>query len=170
MWSADVIRGDQQFIFIAREKLSSFTVTKIITDEKSETLREAIISTTSELIPEDGLVMQVDNCPALVTLASDAELKRFKIDIDVARKKNKNSNPVAEKAVKEFRQEKLKFRPEGGKLSETERSIITASLNKIIRGRNVSSKEIILNRDQFTSENLNLDDSKLADEQFHTIL
>ena len=47
----------------------------------------------------------------------------------LARKKNKNFNPVAEKAVKEFRQEKLKFKPEGGKISETERSIITFSLN-----------------------------------------
>ena len=165
MWSADVIRGDQQFIFITREKLSSFTVTKLIDDEKSETLREAIISTTAELIPEEGLSMQVDNCPALVALASDAQLERFKIHLDVARKKNKDSNPVAEKAVKEFRQEKLKFKPEGGKISETERSIITSSLNKLIRGRNVSSKEIILNRDQFTSENLNLSDSVLADEQ-----
>ena len=87
MWSADVIRGDQQFIFITREKLSSFTVTKLIDDEKSETLREAIISTTAELIPEEGLSMQVDNCPALVTLASDAELKRFKIHLDVSKEK-----------------------------------------------------------------------------------
>ena len=57
--------------------------------------------TTAELIPKEGLVMQV-NCPALVTLACEAELKRFKINLDVVRKKNKDSNPVAEKAVKEF--------------------------------------------------------------------
>ena len=88
----------------------SFTVTKIIDDEKSKTLREAIIATTAELIPEEGLVMQVDNCPALVALASDAEFQRFKININVARKKNKDSKPVAEKAVKE-----LKFNPECGK-------------------------------------------------------
>ena len=88
----------------------SFTVTKIIDDEKSKTLREAIIATTAELIPEEGLVMHVDNCPALVALASDAEFQRFKININVARKKNKDSKPVAEKAVKE-----LKFKPECGK-------------------------------------------------------
>ena len=35
MWSADFIRGNQQFIFIAREKLSSYAVTKLIPNETS---------------------------------------------------------------------------------------------------------------------------------------
>ena len=35
----------------------------------------------------------------------------------------------------------------------------------MIRGRNVSSKEIILNRDQYTSSNLNFDDATLSDKQ-----
>ena len=165
MWSADVIRGDRQFIFIAREKLSSFTVTKIIENEKSDTLREAIITTTAELIPEEGMLMQVDNCTALAALEGDAELRRFKIVLDLARKKNKDSNPIAEKAVKEFRQQKLKFKIEGGKITDTERALITSSLNKLIRGRDVSAREIILNRAQHTSEDLNLDDEILASKQ-----
>ena len=102
--------------------------------------------------------MQVDNCPALVSLLNDAELSRFKITIDVGRKRNKDSNPVAEKAVKEFRSQSLKFEPEGGKISDTERALITSSLNKTVCNRNVSSKEILLNRDQFTSEALHLND------------
>ena len=77
-WACDVIRGDQQFIFIAREKLSSFTVTKIIPNERHETLRDAIIVTTSELIPEDGLTMQVDNATGLVKLVGDSQLERYK--------------------------------------------------------------------------------------------
>merc|ERR1711942_620286 len=95
-------------------------------------------------MPDEGLTMQVDNCTGLASLVNDAELGRFKITLDLARKKNKDSNPVAEKAVKEFRQQKLKFKPEGGKITEIERALITSSLNKMIRGRNVSSKEILL--------------------------
>ena len=132
MWSADVIRGDLQFVFIAREKLSSFTVTKILENERKDTLREAIITTTAELMPDEGLTMQVDNCTGLASLVNDAELCRFKITLDLARKKNKDSNPVAEKAVKEFRQQKLKFKPEGGQITETDRALITSSLNKMI--------------------------------------
>ena len=145
-WSADVIRGDQQFIFIAREKLSSFTVTMIIPNERHETLREAIIVTTSELIPEDGLIIQVDNATGLVKLVGDSQLERYNIRVQTGRKNNKDSNPVAEKAVKEFREQKLKFKPQGGIVTEFERAMITASLNKMIRNRNLSSKEIVTNR------------------------
>ena len=95
--AADVIRGDTQFIFCSREKLSSFTVAQFITAEDQAQLREAIIITTAELIPHDGLVMQVDNCPAFQALRGDSELARFGIVLDLGREKNKNSNPVAEK-------------------------------------------------------------------------
>ena len=47
----------------------------------------------------------------------------------------RRTNPVAEKAVKEFREQKL------------------------------SSKEILLNRDQYTSNDLNLDDASLSEQQ-----
>ena len=78
-----------------------------------------------------------------------------------------NINPVAEKAVKEFRTQKLKFKPQGGQISELERATITASLNKMIRNRNLSSREIVTNRNQNTHEPLNLCDDKLANEQFN---
>ena len=164
-WSADVMRGDLQFLFIAREKLSSYTVTKIIENEKHETMREALITTTAEIISDKGLTVQVDNASSLSKLVGDAELGRHKIVLDLARKKNKDSNLVGEKAVKEFRQQKLKFKPEGGAISECERAIITASLNKKIRNRGVSAKEIIMNRDQHTLENLNLDNELLSSQQ-----
>ena len=39
-------------------------------------------------------------------------------------------------------------------------------MNKMIRNRKLSSKEIVTNRDQNTQEPLNLNDDKLADDQF----
>ena len=86
----------------------------LIPDEKHETLREAIVVSTVEISPNDKVIIQVDNACSLQKLVGDAELDRHGITIDLARKKNKNSNPIAEKAVKEFWREKLKFKPEGG--------------------------------------------------------
>ena len=166
-WAADVIRGDSQFIFCAREKLSSFTVAQLIISEGQGPLREAIISTTAELIPQDGLIMQVDNCPAFQALRGDAELARFGITLDLGREKNKNSNPVAEKGVKEFREEKKRIKPHGGSISAAELTIIIASLNRRIRNRNLSAREIITRRDQITNKSLNLEDSALAEDQFN---
>ena len=164
-WAGDVISGDRQFIFIAREKLSSFTVTIIIPNEKHETLREAIIVTTAELVPENGLSMQVDNATGLVKLVGDAELERFNIKLETGRKHNKDSNPIAEKAVKEFRDQKLKFKPAGGPVTDLERATITSSLNKMLRNRNLSAREIITKRNQNTQEPLNVCDDNLAEEQ-----
>ena len=164
-WAADVIRGDLQFIFIAREKLSCYTVTIIIPNERHETLREAIIVATAELIPEDGLTLQVDNASGLVKLVGDSQLDRSNIKIETGRKNNKDSNPIAEKAVKEFREQKLKFKPQGGKITEIERATITSSLNRMLRNRNLSAREIITNRNQNTHEPLNLCDENLAEEQ-----
>ena len=149
-WSADVIRGDLQFIFIIREKLSCYTVTTIIPNERHDTLREAIIITTSELIPDDGLTVQVDNASGLVKLVGDSQLERNKIRVETGRKNNKDSNPVAEKAVKEFREQKLKFKPQGGVITEIERATITSSLNRMIRNRDLSAREIITSRYQNT--------------------
>lgn len=164
-WAADVIKSDKQLIFVSREKLSNFTVTRFIDNEGKASIREAIVLSTAELIPAGGLQVQVDNASALQALVGDAELTRYKIAINLARKKNKNGNPVAEKAVQEFKQEKLKFKPGGGALNELERTLITASLNRRIRSSKISAREIITTRDQNTGAKLVVDDDDLANEQ-----
>ena len=78
-WAADVIRGDRQFIFCAREKLSSFTVAVIVETEDQESLRNAILQCTAEYIPQDGLIMQVDNCLAFQALKEDSTLREYGI-------------------------------------------------------------------------------------------
>lgn len=164
-WAGDVIRGDMQFIFCAREKFSSFTVAKLIDDEGQDTLRNAIITVTAELIPQDGLIIQVDNATALQALKGDAELVRHGIAIDLGREKNKNSNPVAEKCVREYRDEKKKIKPHGGPVTTSELAVIIASLNKRVRNRNLSAREILTGRDQISNKSLKLDDESLANQQ-----
>ena len=164
-WAGDVIRGDMQFIFCAREKLSSFTVAKVIENEGQDTLRDAIIAVTAELIPHDGLTIQVDNATALQALQGDAELARHGVAVDLGREKNKNSNPVAEKCVREYREEKKKIKPHGGHVTAAELAIIIASLNRRIRNRNLSAREIITRRDQISNKSLNLDDENLSAQQ-----
>ena len=161
-WAADIIKSDRQLIFIAREKLSNFTVTKFISNENADSIRQAIILSTIELIPAGGLDIKVDNASAMQSLVGDSHLKRYNISIHLARKKNKNGNPVAEKAVQEFKQEKLKLKPTGGAINELEKALITSSLNRRIRNSQFSAREIITTRDQNTGEKIDIDDDKLA--------
>ena len=101
----------------------------------------------------------------MVNLVGDSQLDQHNIKIETERKVNKDSTPVAEKTVTEFRDQKLKFTPQGGPVSETERATITASLNRMIRNRNLSSREIITKTNQETHESLDLVDKDLACDQ-----
>ena len=76
-----MIKSDKQFIFVVREKLSNFTVTRFIMDEGKSSIRAALVLSTAELIPAGGLQVQVDNASALQALVGDAELTRYKIFI-----------------------------------------------------------------------------------------
>ena len=73
-YSADVIKKDGQLIFICREKLSQFTLTKFIPDESADSLRDAIVSSILEFIPESGAVVQVDCATGLQSLATESKL------------------------------------------------------------------------------------------------
>ena len=97
-FSADVIERNSQQILIIREKLSSFTFTKFVLDQKAATLRQALISLILEFVPESGSTVQVDCATAWATLARESDtdntdLKKLKIKIDLGRHHNKNKNP-----------------------------------------------------------------------------
>ena len=93
---------------------------------------ETIVLSTAGLIMAEGLQIQVDNVSVQQALIGDAELTTYKIVIDLARKKNKYGNPVAEKAVQEFKKEKLKHKPSRGSITELEQVLITVSMNRLV--------------------------------------
>ena len=172
-FSADIIKQHNQLIFLIREKLSQYVSTEIIEDETADTLREAIIKGVIDFIPADGCVIQVDPAPAFQTLHTESTkiedngsiLKRFGIKIDVGRILNKNKNPIAENAVQEWLKERLKLKPDGGPITENERSEIQANMNRRIRQRGLAAKEILLRRDLNTNEPKSFSDSVLSEDQ-----
>ena len=82
-----MIKSDKQLIFVLREKLSNFTVTRFIDNEGKTCIREALVLSTAELIQALGRQVQVDNASALQALVGDAELTRYKIAVNQAREK-----------------------------------------------------------------------------------
>ena len=93
----------------------------------------------------------------------DFELVRdLNIKINLGRHMNKNKNPVSDNACKEFHKELLKIKKKAGPITEHERLIATANMNKRIRQFGMASKEICFKRDMVTNEHKEVDDSKLA--------
>ena len=167
-FSADILIEKGQHILLCREKLSQYTTTCFVQDETKETIEEGLIMSLLHMIPEDGATVQVDPGPSLVSLANDQSsvLKNFNISLDIGRVHNKQKNPVAENAIKEFRKEWLKLKPSGSLLSELERAQITAFMNKRIRLNGLAPKEFVFKRDLKSHSPLIVNDCTEGDAQF----
>ncbi len=166
-FAADVIRRYKQKIFVMRDTLSSFTITSIISDEKLDSLRSAIVEAVSSIRanPSTIVTIRIDNAPGLAALKDDLLLQRFNIMLDFGRIHNKNKNPVAEKAIRELGGEMLRYNSNGGPFSTSELAYITNMLNSRLRHHGLSAWEILHHRDQFTGEQIDFTDLQLADSQ-----
>ena len=135
----------------------------MIPDEKHDTLRDALTKLIIGLHPLNGprAVIRVDPAPGFSSLSNNDSLGHFNVSIDVGRIKNKNHNPVAEKAVRELVEELLRQQPGGGPVGEVGLALATARLNSRLRFSGLSSLELWTQRNQFTHEQLPLSDYQL---------
>jgi len=167
MFASDVIKRERQNILVVRECVTSFTRTCIIENEQASSLREGLILSCLGLVPLDGphAVIRVDNAPAFISLENDKLLSSYRLSLDLGRTKNINKNPVAERAVQEVEEELLKLDPMGKSVSNLTLAQATNNLNSKIRSRGLSSREMLLQRDQFSNKQITVSDEQLINEQ-----
>ena len=165
-FSADILIEKGQHILLCREKLSQFSITKFLPDETKESIQEALVTMLVDFVPDSGTLVQVDPGPGLVALQDDEILNRFNIKLDIGRIHNKQKNPVAENAIKEFRKEWLRLYPEGTLLSEIDRASITSTMNKRIRMNGLAPKEFMLKRNLCNHDSLTVNDQEEGRNQF----
>ena len=168
-FAADVLRRSKQVILVLRETVTSFTLSRIIDNEQHESLRCALACLCMELRPIDGpkAVIRVDPAPGFMALVDDKTLAALHIQLEIGRVKNINKNPVAERAIEELECEILKQEPGDGPVSQLTLAKATARLNSRIRSRGLSAREMLLQRSQFTNEQIPMVDLDLIDQQ-HT--
>ena len=150
-----------------RECVTSFTATTLLEDERHHTLRDAIIRLCIQMRPLDGppAVVRTDPAPGFKALTEDQQLKHHRITLDLGHPKNRNKNPVAERAVQEFENELLRHDPLGGPVSLLTLAVATANLNARIRSRGLSSREMWTQRDQFSNHQVPLHDQSIIVKQ-----
>ena len=166
-YAADVIKRDRQLILVLRECVTSYTVTCFVNDERRDTLRDSLIQLCIGLRPLDGppAVIRTDPAPGFAALVNDTLLNKYRLTIELGRVKNINKNPVAEKAIRELEGEILHQQPTGGAITQVLLSVATANLNARVRNRGMSARELWTQRDQFTNEQLPLNDYSIIRQQ-----
>ena len=158
-----MIKRYRQLILVLRECSTSFTASCLVHDEKHDTLRDALTQLIAGLHPLDGprAIIRVDPFPGFLSMANNDSLNHLNVTIDVSRVKNKNKNPVAEKAVRELEEELIRQEPSGRPVSAVGLALATARLNSRLRLPGLSSRKLWTQRNQFTHEQLLLSDYEL---------
>ena len=162
-FAADVMKQNRQLVFVLREAVTSYTVTRLIDNETQDALRSALVCTCLELRPVDGATatVRVDPAPGFVALRSDPVLSQNHISIELGCAKNPNKNPVAERAIQELEEELLRSPIKDKNITLMKLAMATARLNARIRSRGLSSREMLMQRDQFTHTQIPMSDQLL---------
>lgn len=93
----------------------------LLTDERPETLRDALIGLCVQLRSFEGppAIVRTDSAPGFKALVDDVSLCHHGIAIEIGDATNRNKNPVAERSIQELENELLRQDPLGGPVSLT---------------------------------------------------
>jgi hypothetical protein len=164
-FACDVMCRARQKILVIRDCFSSFTKAAIIHDETAATLRDAIIELTADIKASTGATVRVDGATSMQCLANDRTMQSHNLTIEVGRLKNVNKNSVVDKAIQELEFELKRACPEGGPVTSASLACVISTLNRRIRNRGLSAREILFQRDNETGAQLNFEDTNLANKQ-----
>ena len=166
-FSGDVIKRYCQNVLVIREDISSFTDAVLVDDETAVTLKEGVILLMSRLRSPvgPGAVIRTDPATALNSLTKNKDLARLNITVEIGEPKNVDHNPIAEKAVRELKDEMLRIKPLGGKLTRTELAQAVSRVNSRVRYSKLSAVEMFTSRDMTSGDQLKIDDQKLISDK-----
>ena len=166
-FAADVVKRSGKDILMLREYVSSYTSAKLIWNERASSIHTALIILMSDLIPSTGInvTIKVDPASACRSLKGDPELLRNGIKLELGHAKMKNKNPVAEHGIKELHSEINKVMGDSPNVTEKILSKAVQNLNCRLRWSGASAREVWTKRNQFTGEQIPIDDVMLMKRQ-----
>ena len=169
LFCADVIRRERLKVLVARDVHSSFTTASIMPDETSASLRSHLLNDTASfrLTPAE---VRVDNAPGFRGLLGDPVLQQHGVVLDYGRVKNQNKTAVADRGIQEFEKELLKVAPGVAQITPAVLTAVLATLNQRIRSSGLSAREVLLQRDQHTGQQLSFSDKALSSQRQHNRL
>ena len=167
-YNADVLRRACQCILVVRENVSSFTFAQIISDEKAATLKHSLLILLSDLLAGGGpgISVRADPGSGWRSLETDDELKSKGIQLQLGYEKFKNKNSIVDKAITELRSEINRLHQSSSGITDTVLAQAVANLNSRIRAPGLSAREMWLQRDQYTGQQLPIDDLMLIQKKY----
>ena len=167
-FTVDILRMAKKIIVIAVENFSGFVSAVFSHSEKQEDLLDGIISAVTPFKSISLANVRVDQAPAFKAIfKKPAELRDLNIELELGECKNKNALALVDKKMQEIEQEIKKFAPNKNKINVKILAKAVSVVNEKIRHQGLSAKEILFSRDQYTQENLNINDEEIAEEKMN---
>ena len=164
-FTVDIMKHSKSLITVATDNFSGFISTCFIKSEDHSQLLEGIIQTITPFKASSLSRIRVDQAPGFQKLMKKkADLDDLGIELEPGEAKNKNAVALVDRKMSELRAEIKKLAPSNNVINVRILSKATASVNEKVRSSGFSSKEILFSRDQFTQENIALEDEVLAEE------
>lgn len=162
-FSVDVVKRYSQNILLIREDISSYSDATIIPDEKALSLRDGILQLISRMRSSLGpkVTIRTDPASSLRSLVNDKYLMQQNLSIELGEPKNKNKNPIAERAVEELHAEIVRLKPLGGRITATVLAQAVSNLNNKVRQSNLTAREVWTQRDMISGTQLTIKDEDL---------
>ena len=166
-FAADLINRFRQKIYVLVDTFSLLTFADLVPSDDADTLRNIICRSVAifRASPQTVVLVRSDNASGFKALLNDYTLSQLNIIMDYGRRHNKNKNPVVDKVIRELISELLRLNPAGGQTNTIELSQAVSQLNARIRGRGLSSWEVVTQRDAATGAALDLNDELLSQMQ-----
>ena len=161
VFSSDVIRRENQKILLVMDIFSSFKTGMLVPNEQGNTLQQGLIHLVSSLKHPDGCTIRVDHAPGFKSLQNDKVLRSVGIVLDFGRIKNKNNNPTIDRAVQEVEHEIKCLALSGGPITPGLLATALGNSNQRIRLNGLSAREILLKRDDCSSNPIDFLDNEI---------
>ena len=165
IFNADVIKRHQQKILVCTDLFSSYTTACLISDEKAETLKNALIKLITPIRSQMDVLIRTDSATGFKALINDQSFQKLRILIETTDPSNKNSIATVDNAIKMLENEIVKNAPHSTQINETILALALTNLNSMIRNRGLSAHEILFSRDNISNKNLHFSDKQLAEKQ-----
>ena len=132
--------------------------------EKHDDLLPALLTTILPIRIGPRTILRTDTASGVKRLQGNKNLTDKNIFIELGLVKNKNSLAVNDRAQQMLQEEIRKIDTSGNKISAQTLAEATYYVNMRLRPTrtNLSAKEILLRRDQFTGDTLDVNDDALA--------
>ena len=167
-FTVDILRMAKKNIVVAVENFSGFVSAVFANSEKQDDLLDGIISAVTPFQSLSLAQVRVDQAPAFKAIfKKQAELRDLHIELELGECKNKNALALVDRKMQEIELEIKKYAPNKNRINVKILAKAVSVVNEKIRHQGLSAKEIMFSRDQYTQENLDISDEKIAEEKMN---